>query len=81
VLFNRVGAQISEAGEVPLPDVIIQPRNILDLSLRLPVMGSLDMRLDAKNLLDDPYLTTQGGVTRERYRAGRVLSVGFSWMQ
>ncbi len=79
VLFNRVGERISEAGELPLPDVVEQPRSVLDLSLRFPVLGSLSGRLDAKNLLDAPYLLTQGSVTRDSYRAGRLFSVGFSW--
>ncbi len=79
VLFNRVGDRITEAGEVPLPDVIEQPRNVLDLSLRFPIAGSLSARVDAKNLLDAPYLITQGSVTRESYRAGRVIGVGFNW--
>jgi TonB-dependent receptor len=79
VLFNRVGARITEAGELPLPDVIEQARSVLDVSLRFPIAGALDGRVDARNLLDTPYLTTQGDVTRERYRAGRVFAVGFSW--
>ncbi len=79
VLFNRVGSRITEAGELPLPDVIEQARSVLDVSLRFPIAGALDGRVDARNLLDAPYLTTQGDVTRERYRAGRVFAVGFSW--
>ncbi len=81
VLYNRVGERIVEAGQTPLPDVIEQPRNVLDVSLRLPIAGSLSTRIDAKNLLDAAYLVTQGGVTRESYRAGRVFAVGFSWTQ
>ncbi|MEO5800239.1 MAG: TonB-dependent receptor [Gemmatimonadales bacterium] len=80
-LFNRVGERITEAGETPLPDVIEQPRNVLDLSLRFPVAGALSARLDAKNLLDAPYRLTQGSVVRESYRAGRVVGIGFSWTQ
>ena len=81
VLFNRVGERINEAGELPLPDVVVQPRNVLDLSLRLPVFSTLSARVDARNLLDAKYLTTQGAVTRESYRTGRVFTVGFSWSQ
>ncbi len=80
-LFNRVGERIVEAGQNPLPDVIEQPRNVLDLSLRLPIAGTLAARVDAKNLLDARYQIIQGGVTREAYRAGRVFAVGFSWTQ
>ena len=79
VLFNRVGARITEAGEIPLPDVIEQPRNMLDAAVALPLFGTLAARLEGKNLLDSPWRLTQGGVVREGYRAGRVFSVGFSW--
>lgn len=81
VLFNRVGERIVDAGELPLPDVVEQPRNVLDVSLRLPVLSTLSARVDAKNLLDAPYRITQGAVVREAYTAGRVFSVGFSWRQ
>jgi outer membrane receptor protein involved in Fe transport len=81
VLFNRVGERITEAGELPLPDVVVQPRNVLDLSLRVPIAGTLNARLDAKNLLDGPWVTRQGAVTRETYRTGRSIGIGFSWRQ
>jgi len=81
LLFNRVGERISEAGEVPLPDVVEEPRNVLDASIAFPLFGGLAARADAKNLLDAPYRFTQGGIVREGYRAGRVFSIGFSWKQ
>jgi TonB-dependent receptor len=81
LLFNRVGERISDAGEIPLPDVIEQPRNVLDASLLLPLFSTLKVRVDGKNLLDAPYRRTQGAVVREAYRAGRIVSVGFSWSQ
>ncbi len=81
LLFNRVGERISEAGEVPLPDVVEEPRNVLDASIAFPLFGGLAARADAKNLLDAPYRITQGGIVREGYRAGRVFSIGFSWKQ
>lgn len=81
ILFNRVGERITDAGEIPLPDVIEQPRNVLDASLLLPLFGTFSARFDAKNLLDAAYQRTQGPVIRESYRAGRVFSVGFTWSQ
>lgn len=79
VLFNQVGDRIDAAGDAPLPDVIERTRRVLDLSLRFPVSGALSARFDAKNLLDAPYRTTQGTVTRESYRVGRVVQAGLSW--
>lgn len=79
LLFNRVGDRIDAAGDSPLPDVIERARNVVDLSVRLPLMKGVSMRLDGKNLLDAPYRTTQGTVTREEYRAGRTVQAGFVW--
>ena len=79
LLYNVVGPRITDAGEVPLPDVIERERHVVDLSVRFPVSGWLSARLDAKNLLDAPYRLEQGAVTRERYRVGRGLTVGLSW--
>ena len=79
LLYNRVGDRITAAGDKPLPDVIERARNSLDLSIRLPVAGAFSARLDGKNLLDAPYRVTQGSVTREQYRVGRVVQVGLVW--
>jgi len=81
LLFNRVGERITEAGELPLPDVVDQARNVLDLSLRFPMLAGVSARVDARNLLDARYRLTQGDVIREQYRAGRTVSVGLSWRQ
>jgi TonB-dependent receptor len=79
LLVNRIGERIDAAGDQPLPDVIEQARTALDFSLRFPVISALSGRFDAKNLLDDPYKTVQGTVTRESYRAGRVFQLGLVW--
>ena len=39
VLFNRIGDRIDAAGDSPLPDVVEQARNVLDFSLRFPLVG------------------------------------------
>ena len=79
LLYNVVGRRISAAGAMPLPDIYEEQRHVLDLSLRFPLQGGLSAKLDGRNLLDAPYELTQGSVIRERYRAGRVLSLGFTW--
>jgi TonB-dependent receptor len=78
-LYNLFGKRIVSAAEVPLPDVYEQPRNQLDLSIRVPFAAGLSTKLDIKNVLDAPYKVTQGTVLREYYRAGRVISAGISW--
>ncbi len=79
LLYNVVGARITEAGEIPLPDVKELERHIVDFSLRLPLGERVTARLDARNLLDAPYRIVQGPVTRESFRVGRNFSVGLSW--
>ncbi|HMS02967.1 MAG TPA: TonB-dependent receptor, partial [Gemmatimonadaceae bacterium] len=81
LLYNIVGKRITDAGEIPLPDVEELPRNVLDLSLRFPFVYGLSARVDAKNLLDAPFRIRQGPVTRESYRLGRVFSLGLSWQR
>lgn len=78
LLFNRVGPRIAEAGQLPLPDVVEQPRNMLDLSVRLPARNNVTLRVDAKNLLNARHELLQGSVMREGYRMGRTLNVGVS---
>jgi TonB-dependent receptor len=79
MLFNRVGDRIEAAGDLPLPDVVQQPRNVMDFSLRFPVVGALSGRFDAKNILDEPYQSVQGTVTREYWKSGRTFQFGMIW--
>jgi len=79
LLYNIVGARITEAGEVPLPDVKERERHVVDFSVRLPVNERLSARFDARNLLDAPYRWVQGPIVRESYRVGRGFSIGLNW--
>ncbi|MEW5929189.1 MAG: TonB-dependent receptor [Gemmatimonadota bacterium] len=79
VLYNVVGERVYAAGARGLPDLIEEPRSVLDFSLRLGVTPQLSAKLDARNLLDSPFQVKQGDVTREYYRSGRVVSIGMTW--
>jgi outer membrane receptor for ferrienterochelin and colicin len=79
LLYNVVGERIVSAAEAPLPDVKERARNVVDLSLRLPLLSGVSARVDARNLLDAPYRTFQGTALRESYRAGRVFQLGLTW--
>ena len=78
-LYNVVGARITEAGEVPLPDVKELERHMVDFSVRFPIGDRFSGRFDAKNLMDAPYRLMQGPITRESYRMGRGYTFGMSW--
>ncbi len=79
LLYNVVGPRIWAAGAIPFPDIYEQPRHLLDLSLRFPLGRGVSGRIDGRNLLDAPYVLRQGPIDRERYRSGRVLTLGFAW--
>ena len=79
LLFNRVGRRILDAGILPLPDTYEEARSLVDLSIQFPVAGSVMGKVDGKNLLDAPYLVTQGSVERLGYRTGRVFAFGLRW--
>jgi outer membrane receptor protein involved in Fe transport len=81
LLYNVVGPRIANARSagVDVEDVTEEPRHVLDLSLRFPLMGNGSAKADFKNLLDTPYELIQGTIVREHYRTGRSISVGLSW--
>jgi hypothetical protein len=79
LLYNVVGRRIDAAATTNLPDSYEEQRQALDVSLRFPVLPGVSGKADFKNLLDSPVHTTQGDVTRLRYRTGRQFSVGLSW--
>jgi outer membrane receptor protein involved in Fe transport len=79
VLYNVAGQRILEVGSGGLPDAYEQPRSILDASLEYVLARDLNVKLDARNLLNSQYLMTQGGVTRYRYYTGRIWVVTFRW--
>jgi hypothetical protein len=79
LLYNVFGERIVEAAEVPLPDVVEEPRHMIDFSLRFPISGGLLGKVDARNLLNAPYRRFQGDVVRERYVTGRIFSLGLTW--
>lgn len=79
LLFNRVGRRIVTVSDNTLPVTYEESRSVLDLSLRFPLILGMSGKLDAKNLLDEPYEQRQGDVIREQYHAGRVLTLGVSF--
>ena len=79
VLFNKVGRRIVSASEAPLPDVFEESRTVADFSLRFPLVTGVSGRFDARNLLDAAHKVTQGTVTLEHYRTGRVFQLGLTW--
>jgi hypothetical protein len=78
-LYNVVGRRIYEAAVRGQPDAVEHPRHVVDLAVRAGLSSTMSMKLDLKNLLDEPYRITQGAVTRHRYTVGRTVAVGLNW--
>jgi hypothetical protein len=79
LLYNVVGKAIAATGTKPTPDTYVRPRNMLDLSVQFPLLNGVSAKLNGRNLLDAPYEERAGGITRLRYRSGRVASLSFAW--
>jgi hypothetical protein len=78
-LYNVVGRRITATGTKPTPDTYLEPRNMLDFSLRFPLWATTSAKLNAANLLNAEYKEVAGGITRLSYRTGRVFSLALSW--
>lgn len=79
LLYNVQGKRILEAGTGGIPDAYEQPRHLVDATFQLPVVQNLQLKLEAKNILNAPYRFTQGDVVRQRYQTGTVLGFAFKW--
>lgn len=80
LLYNVVGKRITSAAVTPIKvDTYEQPRQLLDFSVRFPLVHGMTGKFDAKNLLNSAYEELQGDVIRYRYTVGRSFSFGASW--
>lgn len=60
LLYNVTGPRISEVGAEGLPDVYVQERGVLDLTLQQKLLDALSLRLAIRNILNTPVQSTQG---------------------
>jgi len=81
LLFNRVGDRIFAAGVMPLPNIMEKARNLLDVTVKIPLAQKITARIDMRNMLNARYSYTQGTLEREGFNAGRTLSFGVSIKQ
>jgi len=81
--YGVFGKRIEAAGGSGVPDIELQPRNQLDLTLRQQLTGRMSVKLKAENLLNEPYEWTQtaNGITRTQryYEIGQTLSLSLSY--
>ncbi len=60
LLFNVAGPRIATVGPVGLDDVYEHARSMLDASVQQGIVDHLDVKLEARNLLNSAVLLTQG---------------------
>lgn len=81
--YNVFGARIEAAGGSGVPDILEQPRHVVDLTFRHQLTDRLGLKLKAENLLDQPYRWEQSanGITRlqREYQVGQTVSIGLSY--
>lgn len=81
--YGVFGKRIEAAGGSGVPDIELEPRHQLDLTLRQRLGGAMSVKLKAENLLNEPYEWTQtaNGITRTQryYEIGQTLSLSLSY--
>lgn len=82
VYFNVFGERIVAAGGSGVPDIVEQPRPVLDFTLKQPLWSGLELELEAENLLDSVHRWQQSanGITKvqREYHEGRSFSASLS---
>lgn len=79
VLYNVVGARISDVGIEGLPDTYEQPQHRVDIVAGRMLRKDLRLKLSATNILNQSVRLDQGGVTVNSYRPGVSFALGVDW--
>ena len=79
VLYNVIGARITDVGIEGLPDTYEQPLHRLDLVASRQLAHGLRLKLTAANLLDQRVRLEQGGVLVSAYDPGVTFGLGLDW--
>lgn len=86
ILYNVSGRRIVTVGTLGLDDLYLQPQHQFDITFSRTLPGGLRLDVAAENILNAPYLITQGKERREDratrlYRNGTTLalSVGYAY--
>jgi outer membrane receptor protein involved in Fe transport len=84
LLYQTAGQTLSFAAltKPAVPGIFLQPRNQLDVVGIMPInyFGTpLTLKLGAENLLNDPYVQTQGAFIQTRYQRGIKVGIALSY--
>jgi TonB-dependent receptor len=82
LLYNTSGREISDIGFNELPDIYLERRDQLDF-VYLQTFEAFEeffsMKFTVENLMDTPYVWTQGDFTQKRFNNGVTFKLGVSW--
>ncbi len=82
-LYNIFGQRLSEVSLGGTPDVMEQPRGLLDFNLKQRLWQNISLKLSAKNLLDSRiekiYRYKGNDYTYRSFQFGRSYSLGISY--
>lgn len=79
LLYNVIGARITDVGIEGLPDTYEQPMHRLDLVAMRSLGQGLKLKLTASNLLAQKVRLEQGGLTVNTYDPGVSFGLGLDW--
>lgn len=77
LLYNTVGKRITEVGSLGAPDKYEQPVDQLDFVFRYKFKDHFIVSFNARNLLDDKIVVTQGDKVTRSFRWGSEFRLGF----
>ncbi len=78
LLYNRIGARITEVGTGGRPDIYEQPFDQLDFVYGQQIANNASVQFRARNLLDPELSSTQGAEVVRSLRRGRSFNVGLT---
>jgi outer membrane receptor protein involved in Fe transport len=79
VLYNVIGARISDVGISGLPDIYETPMHRVDFVASRLMRKDLRLKLAVSNLLNQKVALEQGDITVNSYTPGVAFSLGLDW--
>ncbi len=79
VLYNVIGARITDVGIEGLPDTYERPVHRVDFVAARAVRKDLKLKFSASNLLNPTVRLEQGSITVNSYQPGVSFALGLDW--
>lgn len=79
LLYNVIGARITDVGIEGLPDTFERPLHRVDLVAARAIAKDLRLKLSASNLLNQGVRVEQGDIVVNSYSPGVSFSLGLDW--